>query len=171
MNGLPWCGVEMVVSESGVCSSGRTLEMRYRQSSPPIECAIRFTPRPCTRAERAWSSSCARSTMDAVLWAQYQRGRSGRRGRHARRDGRDEHLRKISSTFFQLCTCIFGNAAGPRASESYSPTHVLRTELRARMTGPVRLTVTEADEEGQAPERREERGAREQRMQRVIRVP
>jgi hypothetical protein len=59
MNGLPWCGVEMVVSESGVYSSGRTLLIRYRQSKPPIECAIMFTPRPYTRAERARPSSCA----------------------------------------------------------------------------------------------------------------
>jgi hypothetical protein len=60
MNGLPWCGVEIVVSESGVYSSGRTLEIRYRQSSLPIECAIRCTPRPYTRAGSARSSSCAR---------------------------------------------------------------------------------------------------------------
>jgi hypothetical protein len=71
MNGLPWCGVETVVSESGVYSSGRTLLIRYRQSSPPIECAIRFTRWPYTRAERARSSFCARLTMDAVLSARH----------------------------------------------------------------------------------------------------
>jgi hypothetical protein len=106
MNGLPWCGVEMVVSESGVYSSDRILEIRYRQSSPPIECAIKFTPRPYTRAERARSSSCARSTMDAVLLARHQRGRSERRG--DTQGGTDVTntsaptvFRRISSTFFQ----------------------------------------------------------------------
>jgi hypothetical protein len=52
-----------------------------------------FTPRPYTRAERARSSSCARSTIEAVLATRHQRGRCGRKARHARRDGHNEHLR------------------------------------------------------------------------------
>jgi hypothetical protein len=67
MNGLPWWGVEMVVSESGAYSSGRTSLIRYRRSSPPIECAIRFTPRPHTREEGEVELLRARSKKDALL--------------------------------------------------------------------------------------------------------
>jgi hypothetical protein len=37
--------------EREVHSSGRTSLIRYRKSGLPVECAIRSTPRPYTRAE------------------------------------------------------------------------------------------------------------------------
>jgi hypothetical protein len=61
---------------------------------------------------------CARSTIDAILWVCHQRGRSGRKARHARRDGRDAHM----SAPTVLRTCVFENAAGSRVQPYRNPT-------------------------------------------------
>jgi hypothetical protein len=77
-------------------------------------------------------------------------------------------LHRMSSTFFQWCTCIVGNAAGPRTSNPYGPTEHLRAELRAPYAlSPAQRTVAEDDGEMRAPERRKERGVRAQRVRRV----
>jgi hypothetical protein len=57
----------MVVSEVGVYSVGRMREMRWRQSSPPIEWAIKLTDCPGTRSARTRCISVARSSMEPVL--------------------------------------------------------------------------------------------------------
>jgi hypothetical protein len=103
-----------------------------------------------TRAERARSSSFARSTINVVLLARPQRGRSGRRG---------------------------GDIHGGTDVKNTSAPTVLRRMSKPASSGTwpararTRRTVAEDDGEAWAPERRESRGVREQRVQRVRRVP
>jgi hypothetical protein len=57
----------MLISESGVYSVGLMWLMRCLQSSPPIECAMKLTPRPYALFRSVLSRSCALSTTEAVL--------------------------------------------------------------------------------------------------------
>ena len=67
MNGLPRCGVAIVVNDVGWYSVGFRCVMRCRQSNPPIECAMKLTPRPATRSCNKRSKLSERDAMDPVL--------------------------------------------------------------------------------------------------------
>jgi len=80
MNGLPRCGVPIVIRDSGAYSLGLICDIRWRQSSPPMECARRLTPRPRTFSWSCMSRVFEREVMEPVLGQLYfsDRGVGGR---------------------------------------------------------------------------------------------
>ncbi len=56
-----------MVNETGVYSVGFRCVMRWRQSKPPIECAIKFIARPEARSRRMVFNCLAREAIDPVL--------------------------------------------------------------------------------------------------------
>lgn len=67
MKGMPRCGVAIQVKLAGVYSLGLICVMSWRQSSPPIEYAIRLTSRCGTFSTRSLCRFSARSTTEPVL--------------------------------------------------------------------------------------------------------
>ena len=106
INGLPRCGVAMVVSDNGVYSSGLRCVIRWRQSSPPIECAIKLIPRPGALACKNLSRRSAREAIEPVP------------GTAVTITSAPTILRRIPRIVDQYCIRRLG---GPRTSKPYNP--------------------------------------------------
>ena len=106
INGLPRCGVAMVVSDNGVYSSGLRCVIRWRQSSPPIECAIKLIPRPGALACKNLSRRSAREAIEPVP------------GTAVTITSAPTILRRIPRIVDQYCIRKLG---GPRTSKPYNP--------------------------------------------------
>lgn len=135
INGLPRCGVAMVVSDNGVYSSGLRCVIRWRQSSPPIECAMKLIPRPEALACRNLSRRSAREAIEPVP------------GTAVTITSAPTILRRIPRIVDQYCIRRLG---GPRTSKPYNPAiGLFKKKIVATWVGGGGCVRTVAEHDGE----------------------